>query len=104
MSHVATSHTREFAIRVALGASRGRITTLVAGQAMRLTALGLVGGLATALAATPLLQNLPISVRPPDAATLVPVALVIAAVAMAAGLAPALRAAQVNPMRALRDE
>ncbi len=103
MSHVATSRTREFAIRVALGAGRTRVTTLIAAQAIRLTAFGLAGGILAALAAAPLLQSLPVTVRPPDASTLVPVALVIAAVAMAAGLAPALRASGVNPTRALRD-
>jgi putative ABC transport system permease protein len=104
MSHVATSRTREFAIRVALGAGRTRVTRLMATQAIRLTAFGLAGGGVIALAAAPLLQSLPVTVRPPDASTLVAVALVIAIVAMAAGLAPALRASGVNPMRALRDE
>jgi putative ABC transport system permease protein len=104
MSHVASSRTREFAIRVALGAGRTRVTTLMAAEAVRLTAFGLAGGIAAALAAAPLLQSLPVTVRRPDASTLVPVALVIAAVAMAAGLAPALRASGVDPMRALRDE
>jgi putative ABC transport system permease protein len=104
MSHVAASRTREFAIRVALGAGRTRVTTLMAAQAIRLTAFGLAGGIVAALAAAPLLQSLPVTVRPPDASTLVPVAFVIAAVAMAAGLAPALRASGVDPMRALRDE
>jgi ABC-type antimicrobial peptide transport system permease subunit len=104
MSHVATSRTREFAIRVALGAGRTRVTALMAAQAIRLTVLGLAAGGVIALATAPLLQSLPVTVRPPDASTLVPVALVIAIVAMAAGLAPALRASGVDPMRALRDE
>jgi putative ABC transport system permease protein len=104
MSHVATSRTREFAIRIALGAGRGRVTTLMTAQAIRLTAFGLAGGIIAAVAAAPLLQSLPVTVRPPDASTLVPVALAIAAVAMAASVAPALRAAGVDPMRALREE
>jgi putative ABC transport system permease protein len=104
MSHVATSRTREFAIRVALGAGRTRVTTLVAAQAIRLTAFGLAGGTVAALAAAPLLQSLPVSVRPPDSATLLSVALLIATAAMTAALAPALRAARVDPMRVLRDE
>jgi ABC-type antimicrobial peptide transport system permease subunit len=104
MSHVATSRTREFAIRVALGAGRTRVTTLMAAQAIRLTAFGLAGGIVAALAAAPLLQSLPVSVRPPDSATLLSVALLIATAAMTAALAPALRAARVDPMRVLRDE
>jgi ABC-type antimicrobial peptide transport system permease subunit len=76
----------------------------MAAQAIRLTALGLAGGGVIALAAAPLLQSLPVTVRPPDMSTLVPVAVVIAAVALAAGLTPALRASSVDPVRALRDE
>jgi ABC-type lipoprotein release transport system permease subunit len=47
---------------------------------------------------------MPVSVRPPDLVTIAPVALLIAAVAMVACLAPALRAARVDPRRLLRGE
>jgi ABC-type lipoprotein release transport system permease subunit len=51
-----------------------------------------------------LLQNLPVTVRPPDAVTILPVALIIATVAIVACLLPAFRTARVDPMDALRDE
>jgi predicted permease len=104
IASVAASRRREFALRVALGADRARVTQLVFRQGLRLTAIGLACGLFGTLAAAPLLQNLPVSVRPPDAVTLAPVAAVIALVAMAACLVPAIRAARVDPMNALRQE
>jgi predicted permease len=104
ISYVATSRTREFAIRVALGAGKTRVTQLVLRQAIFLTALGLGIGACVIVAATPLLQNLPITVRPPDVATLAPVALLIGTVAVVACLAPARRAANVDPMSMLRSE
>ena len=74
MSYVAASRAREFAVRMALGADRGRVARVVLGQGLRLTAVGLAGGVAAALAAAPLLAGLPVSVRPPDIRTVVPVA------------------------------
>jgi ABC-type lipoprotein release transport system permease subunit len=53
---------------------------------------------------SPRVRNMPVSVRPPDLVTIAPVALLIAAVAMVACLAPALRAARVDPRRLLRGE
>jgi ABC-type antimicrobial peptide transport system permease subunit len=104
IASVAASRRREFAVRVALGADRARVTQLVFGQGLRLTTIGLVSGLFGTLAATPLLQNLPVAVRPPDAVTILPVALIIATVAIVACLLPAFRTARVDPMDALRDE
>jgi predicted permease len=104
IASVAASRRREFAVRVALGADRARVTQLVFGQGLRLTTIGLVSGLFGTLAATPLLQNLPVTVRPPDAVTILPVALIIATVAIVACLLPAFRTARVDPMDALRDE
>jgi putative ABC transport system permease protein len=69
-----------------------------------LTAAGLVLGLFFTLAATPLLQNLPVRVRPPDASTTIPLFLFVTVVALSACLWPALRAARVDPMTTLRNE
>lgn len=104
ISYIATSRSREFAIRVALGADRKRVTRLVLGQGIRLTAIGLGLGLCGAFAATPLLRDLPVTVRPPDVATAAPVAVFIGIVALAACLVPARRAADVDPMSVLRNE
>ena len=57
-----------------------------------------------AFAAAPLLRTAPVTVRPPDLVTLVPVAAVIALIAAIAALVPARRAARVDPMTALRSD
>ncbi len=104
IAYIATSRMREFAIRLALGADSARVTRLVLGQGMRLTAIGLGVGLFGALAATPLLQNLPVTVRPPDVITAALVAALIGAIAIIACLVPARRAASADPMSTLRNE
>src|SRR5262249_52893945 len=92
ISYTARSRTREFAIRMALGADNRRVMRSVLGQGVRLTGLGIGLGLLGVLAGAPLLQNLPVSVRPPDIATAAPIALFIGLVAIAACLIPARRA------------
>ena len=104
IAYLASARTKEFAIRTALGASAGRVTRLVLGRGVALTAMGLAIGMAGAVLAAPLVNGLPITVRPPSVATIVPVAAFIAVAAVAACLVPALRAARVSPMAALRDE
>ena len=104
IAYVAASRAREMAIRVALGADGRRIARLVVGQGLRLAAVGLALGLLGALAVSPLLRLLPVTVRPPDGTTMGPVALVVALLAVAACLVPARRAARADPMGALRSE
>jgi predicted permease len=104
ISYLASSRTREFAIRVALGAGRAGMIGLVLVQGLVLTALGLAIGAGGSLLASPLFAAGSISVRPPDAAVLVPVAGLIAIVAAAAALVPARRASRVDPMHVLRAE
>jgi predicted permease len=104
VSFIATSRTREFAIRVAVGADVRRVLQLILFKGFCLTVAGLVLGLFFTVAATPLLQNLPVSVRPPDASTIVPLFLFVTVVALGACLWPALRAARVDPMTTLRNE
>jgi ABC-type antimicrobial peptide transport system permease subunit len=104
ISYIATSRRREFAIRVALGADGGRVTRLVVGQGLRMTIAGLVCGVLGALAGGRLVQGLPVTVRPPDVMTTVPVAIAIAIVAVAACFVPARRAAASDPIGPLRSE
>ena len=104
ISCVALARGREFAIRAALGANRRRLAALVVRDGLILGAAGTALGTLAALAAAPLLRNLPVTIRPPDAATIVPVALLLAALAIAASLAPARRASTADPMAALRNE
>jgi predicted permease len=104
MSYVATARMREFAVRVALGAEPRRVAAAVLRQGVVLSALGLGAGVLAGLAASPLLANLPVTVRPPDAVTMVPVMAALAAVTITACLLPAIRAARVDPMSLLRSE
>jgi len=104
ISYIATSRVREFAIRLALGADRARVARLVLGQGVRLTLIGIIVGIGVAITAAPLLDNLPITVGPPDVLTTAPVAIFIGVAAVAACLIPALRAAGVSPMSMLRNE
>jgi putative ABC transport system permease protein len=104
ISFAAMSRVREFAIRMALGADRGRVMGLVIRQGTALALAGIVIGVAAAIAAAPLLRNLPVSVRPPDLLTTVPVALLLGAIAIVACAVPARRASRTDPMVVLRTE
>ena len=104
LSYMVTQRRREIGIRMALGAERGRVLRTVMGQGLKLTGVGLVAGLAAALALTRLMETLLFDVRPNDPATLAAVAALITAVAAAASLVPAFRATRVDPMVALKDE
>ena len=74
------------------------------GHGLKLTCVGLVVGLAGALALTRLMETLLFEVRPSDPATLAGVAALITAVAAVASLVPAVRATRVDPIVALKDE
>ena len=105
MAYLASSRTREFAIRIALGADGLRVARLVLGHGARITSLGLGAGLLAALLVAPLLRTLPpVTVRPLDVRTIVPVALLIGAVAGVACLIPAWRASRANPLTALKAD
>jgi ABC-type lipoprotein release transport system permease subunit len=70
ISSIATSRMREFAVRVALGADRARVTMLVFTQGLRPTMIGLGCGLIAVYAAAPLVRTMPVVVRPPDNVTI----------------------------------
>jgi predicted permease len=98
ISYVAASRTREFAIRIALGADSGRVTRFVLRRSALLTALGVAIGVVVALAATPLLANLPVTIRAPSVQVMVPVGVLVVLAAIAASLVPARRAARADPV------
>lgn len=104
MSYLVAQRTREVGIRMALGARRTDVFTLVLGNGMRLTIVGVVIGLAGALAVTRLLGSLLYGIRPTDFVTFASVSLLLAAVAFLASYMPARRATRVDPMVALRHE
>ncbi|MFI5177038.1 MAG: ABC transporter permease [Vicinamibacterales bacterium] len=96
--------TREIGLRVALGASERGITTLIVGQAVRLTALGGGIGLVVAVAATRVLSGLLFGVSPLDPIAFGATTGALMVVAIVASYVPARRAARVNPVVALRAE
>jgi predicted permease len=99
-----TERMREIGVRVAVGASRGDIVAMVIRQGVRLTAIGVVIGLAGAMAASQGLITLLFGVSRLDPVTYAGVVLLLAGVAVIACAIPAWRAAQVDPAITLRAE
>jgi predicted permease len=104
MSYVVSQRTAEIGIRVALGARARDVRILVVRRALALTVVGLVLGLAGALATARVLAGFLVDVSPTDPLTLLGVAALFTGVALMASWLPAQRAASVDPMRALRTE
>jgi ABC-type antimicrobial peptide transport system permease subunit len=96
--------TSEIGVRVALGARPGHVLRLVIGQGMTLVAAGLVLGLGGALAFIRLIQSMLYGVSSRDPGTFVGVSAALLLIALAACLAPAVRAMRVDPLIALRTE
>ena len=96
--------TREIGVRSALGATPRQIVRLVLAQGGRLAVLGVVLGIAGAIGLTRYLRALLFGVEPNDPMTLVSVVVLIVSVTVAGCLIPAIRAARVDPSRALRSE
>jgi predicted permease len=104
LSYVVSRRTQEMGIRIALGAGRREIFELVIGQALRVTAWGLLLGTAAALAVGRAIASLLYGVKPYDPLVLFLVILILGTVAAIASYLPAQRATNVDPMVALRYE
>ena len=104
LAYTVAQRTREFGLRMALGADAGRVRGLVLGQVGRMTIVGGVVGLVAALALGRVARSLLFELDAHDPLTLVASAAVLVFVALGAGLIPAHRASRLDPMRALRYE
>jgi len=104
MSHLVTQGTHDIGVRMALGAERSRILTMVLRQGMELTGAGIVLGLVGAALLTRVMASLLFGVSTTDITTFFTVPLVLVATAALASYIPARRATRVNPVTALRDE
>ncbi len=96
--------TREFGIRMALGAAKSDIIRMILRRSLLLVTVGVAFGVAGALAVTRVLAKFLFEVKPTDFPTFLAVAALLMAVALLAGLLPARRATRVDPMVALRWE
>jgi putative ABC transport system permease protein len=102
MSYTVTQRTSEIGIRMSLGAGAGDIFRLIVGQAVKVVGIGLVAGVAIALAVTRVMSALLYGVAPTDPVTFVSICLLIGVIALLASYLPARRATRVDPLVAIR--
>ncbi|HEU4631432.1 MAG TPA: ABC transporter permease [Gemmatimonadaceae bacterium] len=104
LAYEVARRTREIGVRVALGASPGRVLAPMLGRAALLVGIGLALGCATALAGSGVLRSFLFGVARTDPAVLSAIAALMAGIGLAAAWAPARRASRVDPALALRVE
>jgi putative ABC transport system permease protein len=104
MSYSITQRTREFGIRMALGARRSDVLKLAVGHALKLVLIGVVIGLGAAFVLTRVMSSLLFGVSATDPTTFIIISLVLIGVAVFASYIPARRATKIDPMVALRYE
>ena len=104
MTYSMTQRTREFGIRMALGARASHVFRLVLGEAFVLIVIGVGLGLAAALLFTRPVESFLYSVSSRDPLAYVSVTIILIATALLAGFVPARRATEVDPVTALRYE
>ena len=104
VAYSVSQRSREFGIRVALGAKPAQIIRMVVGQNLRVVVIGLVLGLVIAIPATRLLRGLLYQVGPNDPAVFLGIGSMLAVVAIVASYLPARRGTQVDPVVTLKSE
>ncbi len=104
LSQLVSYRRREIGVRMALGATRQSVATLVIRQGIVVIGAGLAAGVLLAAATGRLIASFLYQVKPLDAWTYVAVILVLPAIGLTAALLPARRAASIQPMQALREE
>jgi predicted permease len=104
LATVVRQRTAEIGVRMALGAQPAGIFNLIVGQGLRLSAVGIAGGLIAAFALTRLMATMLVGIKPTDPATFVTMAVLFLLIAGVASWLPARRAAGVDPNEALREQ
>jgi putative ABC transport system permease protein len=104
LSTIVRQRTAEIGMRMVFGASRSSILNLVIGEGLKLSAAGIVIGLAGALAITRVMRSMLIGVNPADPVTFTAIIVLFGIVAVIASSIPARRAARLDPMNAIREE
>jgi putative ABC transport system permease protein len=102
MSYSIAQRTREIGIRMALGAQRSDVLKMAVGQGLKLVLIGVAIGVASAIVLTRVMTSLLFGVSATDPATFITISLVLMSVAVLASYVPAVRAARIDPMVALR--
>lgn len=104
MSHAVARRMHEMGVRIALGASKGEVMSLVVGRGMRVVLAGAALGIAGAYGLTRLMSTIIYGVRATDPATFAGVTIFLLGVALLACWIPARRATRVDPLTALRGD
>jgi predicted permease len=103
ISYSVTQRTQEIGIRMALGASQGRVQLAVIGKTLLLAVIGIFAGTVASLAIADLIASLLYGTKATDGATFLSMTLLLLFVALLAGYIPARRASRIHPMIALRN-
>ncbi len=104
LATVVRQRTAEIGMRIVFGATRPRILRLIVGEGLRLSALGIVAGLAVAFALTGVIRSMLVTVTPTDPVTFGLITIVFVIIAIVASFVPACRASRLDPNVALREE
>ncbi len=104
LAYTVSQRTREIGVRMALGADAGRVRAMVLRQVGIMTVIGGVAGIAAAIGLSRLAASMLFGMQGNDPVSMAGAALLLGVVALAAGGVPAMRAARVDPMKALRYE
>jgi predicted lysophospholipase L1 biosynthesis ABC-type transport system permease subunit len=104
LAYTVTQRTREIGIRMALGAQKQDVISLVIRHGMKLALTGVAGGVAGALMLTRVMQGLLFEIKPTDPVTFICVGVLLLGIALLASWLPARHATKVDPMEALRCE